>query len=89
MDPHVRHTRYSPGKAQEILPGAAVLVCYEEAVIGCAALDQEGGGRGCHIDASPSKAATATNGGRLKRFAGIPESRGAGTLSCTIYLHLE
>lgn len=46
MDPHVRHTRYSPGKAQEILPGAAVLVCYEEAVIGCAALDQEGGGGG-------------------------------------------
>lgn len=46
MDPHVRHARYSPGKAQEILPGAAVLVCYEEAVIGCAALDQEGVGWG-------------------------------------------
>lgn len=44
MDPHVRDTGYSPCKAQEILPGAAVLVCYQEALIGCAALDQEGGG---------------------------------------------
>lgn len=41
MDPDVRDAGDSSRKAQEILAGAAVLVCDQQALIGCAALKGE------------------------------------------------
>ena len=42
--PDVRHTGHTAGQTQQVLPGAAVLVCNQQALIGCLTLQrgQEG-----------------------------------------------
>lgn len=42
MDPDMRHTRDPTGKAQEVLPGSAMLVCDEETLVGCVTLEGNG-----------------------------------------------